>query len=609
MTDDTYRSIKEKILSLRETNPKHYIVMFRKRYPQYWDIIESYNKEYFNDDIISNAQKIYNYIFKITTIPLCPLSNKPLKFWDLKFQYRKYAIRGQLLPETRDKIFKTRAEKKKIDKNYSIPKIINFKEYDVNPIDFENLKEKYFKTIPGPRLTDKLNQLRFNPELSKQIYLQYDKLEPMTACVWLLEHNMEKMPENWEYDKWNRCCKEKMSSQERSEHNKKLKYENALIYSKEETVDKLKEYVKTIKDYHSFRPSMFKFDVSLVKSIEEYTKELGDVKFAEKAYYILYGKPENNNPDINIVFTTFEHGYELRSTCSFESGGEAELKEWLRSLDLDVKKFNDKMYEIDAYISDKKIGIEYDGVYWHCHFHKDRNYHLNKTNYFKNKNIKLFHVFDVEWINKKNLVKSIIASKLGIYKRKIFARKCIIKEVDKLTKEKFLNENHIQGNCVSKYNLGLFYEGELVSLMTFGSRQITKKKQFELLRFCNLQNTCVIGAASKLFACFIKNHPDISYIKTYADIRFYSDNGFYENLGFVKSNQSKPNYFYVNTNSGKNAELLSRVNFQKHKLKDKLEIFDPTLTEEQNMINNGYIKVYDCGNYVFECDRNIKKSD
>ena len=99
-----------------------------------------------------------------------------------------------------------------------------------------------------------------------------------------------------------------------------------------------------------------------------------------------------------------------------------------------------------------------------------------------------------------------VKSKLGIIERKIFARKCIIKNITHLEKEFFLQENHIQGNCQSSTNLGLFFKDELVSVMTFGIRKITSSiPTTELLRFCNKIDTVVVGGASKLFNFFYKN--------------------------------------------------------------------------------------------------------
>ena len=81
---------------------------------------------------------------------------------------------------------------------------------------------------------------------------------------------------------------------------------------------------------------------------------------------------------------------------------------------------------------------------------------------------------------------------------------------------------------------------------------------------------------------------------TYADRR-YSDGTLYEKIGFKKIGISKPNYFYFKNTS----MLLSRLKFQKHKLKNILESFNPELTEWDNMQLNGYDRIWDCGNYVF----------
>ena len=76
---------------------------------------------------------------------------------------------------------------------------------------------------------------------------------------------------------------------------------------------------------------------------------------------------------------------------------------------------------------DYKFGIEFDGLYWHSNIYKDNDYHLNKTELCEKENIQLLHIFEDEWVNKKEIVKSIIKSKLNIFENKIFARKCLKK--------------------------------------------------------------------------------------------------------------------------------------------------------------------------------------
>jgi len=278
---------------------------------------------------------------------------------------------------------------------------------------------------------------------------------------------------------------------------------------------------------------------------------------------------------------------------------ENEILEFCQSLSSNVQSNSRqiiKPQELDIHIPDHNLAIEYNGLFWHSSYSlesEDKDYHLIKTNLCKEKGIQLFHIFENEWEdpNKQEIWKSIIKNKLG-KSSKIFARKCKIKEIASKETKEFLENNHLQGSCLSSINVGLYYEDELVSLMTFGKSRFNKKVDWELLRFCNKINYSVVGAASRLFKNFLKEHT--GSIVSYADMR-YSDGRLYRNLGFKFRHESNPNYFYWKD------ELIleSRIGYQKHKLNDKLEEFDENLTETENMYNNGYRKIYDCGNQVW----------
>jgi hypothetical protein len=251
--------------------------------------------------------------------------------------------------------------------------------------------------------------------------------------------------------------------------------------------------------------------------------------------------------------------------------------------------------ELDIYLPELNLAIEYNGLYWHSELKgKDKNYHLNKTKECKEKGIKLIHIFEDEWINKKEIVKSIISSKINIYKGIIYARKTYVKEINNIEEEIFLNENHLQGYIPSKICYGLYYNDILVSLMSFGKSRFNKKYKYELLRFANKLNIKIIGGANKLFSYFEKNNNYESII-SYSDKRYF-DGIVYSIMGFVFVNNSDPNYFYLDNNYNKRE---SRNKYQKHKLKNLLEDFNPELTEWENMIINGYDRIWDCGNGVW----------
>ena len=252
--------------------------------------------------------------------------------------------------------------------------------------------------------------------------------------------------------------------------------------------------------------------------------------------------------------------------------------------------------EIDIFMPELNIGIEYDGLYWHNENYKDSTYHIDKTNECLEKGIRLIHIFEDEWRDKKNIVKSILSNICGKITNKIYARKCEIKEVPNKEASVFLDENHIQGKINGKINLGLFYNEELVSIMCFGDRRINMggKKidgEYELLRFCSKLNVNVIGGASKLFKYFIKNY-EFSKIISYCDLR-YSIGNIYEIIGLTNVGKTKPNYFYIVGNNRKN-----RFKYRKSELiKDG---YDKNESEHEIMLKRGIYRIYDCGSLIFE---------
>jgi len=254
-------------------------------------------------------------------------------------------------------------------------------------------------------------------------------------------------------------------------------------------------------------------------------------------------------------------------------------------------------YEIDILVPEKNIGIEYNGVVWHSDNlnGKNKNYHLNKTKHCEHNGIRLIQILSPEWLYKKDIVKSRLSHILG-RSEKIYGRKCEIKKLEYKIVSKFLEETHIQGSIKSSINYGLFYNNNLVSVMTFSKSRFTKH-EYELLRFSNKLNTYVVGGASRLFKQFIKDFNPKSIV-SYSDRRWNTGN-LYKMLGFTFSHNATPNYFYFNLKQNTD-KLYSRLQFQKHKLKDKLDNFKPNLSEWENMKAHGWDRIWDCGNSVWE---------
>jgi len=250
-------------------------------------------------------------------------------------------------------------------------------------------------------------------------------------------------------------------------------------------------------------------------------------------------------------------------------------------------------YELDIYVPDRKIAIEFDGVFYHSiNAGTDKNYHLMKTEMCENLGIRLIHIFEYEWVNRQDICKSIIASALGKYQRKIYARNCDVREVSSPMAKDFLEQNHIQGAVNSSYRLGLFDKDELVQLICIGKSRF-KKDEYELLRMCTKLNTQVIGGFGKLM-----KHQPYDHIISYVDRSKFNGKS-YRSIGFKIIDITPPSYHYVKGN-----KVLNRVSAQKHKLKSLLgDSFDANKTEIENMLDNNWKMIYDCGNLKVNYER------
>lgn len=265
-------------------------------------------------------------------------------------------------------------------------------------------------------------------------------------------------------------------------------------------------------------------------------------------------------------------------------------------------------YELDIYIPDFKIGIECNPTATHnsssgiFNSPVSPDYHKMKTDLCNEAGVFLFHIFGHEWTYKKDIIKSMLANLLGKTSRKIFARNTIVKEVAGKTAFDFLQANHRQGgvNCSERY--GLYLDDELVALMTFSKARSSIGSgdySWELVRFCNLQNTSVIGGASKLFRHFlsVSNGDVISFSD-----RAHTRGTLYERLGFQRVRESSENYVWVDSKTDK---AYHRLNAQKQNIEAFLHDsnLDLSKSEKQLMEEHGYLQVFDSGTTLWKYSR------
>jgi hypothetical protein len=282
------------------------------------------------------------------------------------------------------------------------------------------------------------------------------------------------------------------------------------------------------------------------------------------------------------------------------SKGHQQLIDMIRSIDPNTElRVNDRdlisPQEVDIFLPEYKLAIEYNGLFWHSsQSGKKSTYHLEKTKKVERLGCQLIHIFEDEIIEKPEIVQSRLRNHLGKSQR-IYARKCEIRKVDSKTSNEFQSRCHIQGSSRSKINLGLYNEGRLVGLMTFGRPRFNRNYDWELIRYCTELGVTIVGGASKLLTMFKIENP--GSIISYADKRWSMGN-LYSTVGFALVGSTKPGYFYVKKGTSKR---INRALAQKHRLDQLLgDQFDSSKTESENMLNAGFEQVYDCGHLIFE---------
>ena len=512
----------------------------KKNYPEiYFEIID-YSNDELND--LPFIQKIWHFINEEPNKPVCPTCNIQLKFKrSLKEGYGVYCSK---VCSNKNEIQKTKI------------KNTNNEKYGGNaPICSDEIKNKIKKTHLEKYGVDNL-------------FKDKDYIKTKTIEKYNVDH-IAKLDSTKEKIKNTNHIKYGVSSP--------LKLPNVRQLSEDKKTEKF--YIKyTSLDVINYTGKTITIKCDCCENDYEIERSLLNYRF------------ENIINPCTICYPVNE----------LKSLKEKQICEFLDELNIKYIKGDRtllKGQELDIFIPDYNLAIEFNGLFWHSDKFIENNYHYNKTKDCNKLNIRLVHIFEDEWTYNSSIVKSRLKTLLGLTQTRIFARKCEIKYVDTKTKTQFLIENHIQGPVGSKFNLGLYYNSELVSIMTFGKKRLnlgfkqSKNDEYELLRFCNKLNHIVVGGASKLLKKFISDQSPKEII-SYADKR-WSDGNLYKKLGFSFVKETVPNYYYI---VSKKRE--SRFKYRKDVLVSLG--FDKNKSESEIMEERGIRKIYDCGNLLFK---------
>ena len=327
----------------------------------------------------------------------------------------------------------------------------------------------------------------------------------------------------------------------------------------------------------------------------------------KKNYKPMFTHKEYENNRTVLYFKCLAHDFIFESNTFYVKGPfnqcpkcynysssrqEEEISKFLTENNISHERGNRKVLnrkELDFYMPDLNLAIEFHGLYWHCEINKDKDYHYNKFIQCKEADIRLLQVFEDEWRDKQEVWKSIILAKCNKISNKLDARKLIVDE--NFPKKKvigFVEENHLQGNCRSKKAFVLKDDLGNIKFCITMRKPFTKNREdtIEVARVCTEKGTIVRGAFSRLIK-YIKEwakNEGYSKILTYSDCR-YSQGSVYAVNNFNYISHTGIGYDYTDY-----IYRYGRFKFRAQPGKSELDVAS----------ESGVCKIYNSGNYSWQ---------
>ena len=612
---------------------------YLKKYGIYEDVMNFYN------DSNNISESIYRIAYDIDEKPRCKFCNKPLRY--------DKGFKNSFCSRECHKKYK-RTEKERIEKEQ------RRKDLNENVLSDRELFKDYIRKYvfsesgryrPNWVAPEKIKERL--PEVYEVLRTFYSDSESIVETIYRIVHDIEVRPTckvcgghlKFNNMSFPRYCSRKCSNadpevlekirnscsnslrkayRERGNEIRKKRSQSLKEHYGEESIspygiksiqNKIKETIKErygVENVLTIKEHQEKAKQRTIEVWKDHWKKLGyDIEYLPNEKVLVRNGCKVHG-DIIISQSTFNNRMKeerrdhtiLCEICNPLDGPttsiESIIEDFLIENDIRYDKHNRtviKPLELDFYLPDYKIGIECNGMYWHSELRlEDKDFHVKKLEACQEKGVQLLFFWEDQLIKKRQQIYDYIASKLGIFKRKIYARECEVKEISSSMAKEFIEENHIQGYIPADKKYGLFYKNELVMVETFGKRRIfmnqsSKEGEYELYRLCSKNGVQIIGGSSKLFLAFVRDN-DPSLVISYAN-REISTGNVYERMGFSLKHRSRGGYFYI-SNQYPN-QRFSRFRFRKS------EIDDGTgRTEHEIMLDKGFYRCYDCGQMRFE---------
>lgn len=274
--------------------------------------------------------------------------------------------------------------------------------------------------------------------------------------------------------------------------------------------------------------------------------------------------------------------------------------------------------ELDIVVPGHHLAIEFNDIFSHSEqavFERHakprpHSYHAAKTREAREQGYQLVHVWEDDWLHRRDLVLRALAHRLHAVDRlpdvlpdinplaceRLYARNLTVKLVHGGIARRFWQDNHLQGPVHCTVNVGLYdSDGVLRALLgigrkNHGSRVSLPDGTWDIQRYATLG--VIVGGFTKLLAHAEALVP-VDTWTSWSD-NDISDGRMYQAADFVVDKQQAPSYSYVGRKT--KWERVHRSTYTKQRF-----INDPDLTyqsgqtEHEAALTNKLYRIYDAG--------------
>ncbi len=271
-----------------------------------------------------------------------------------------------------------------------------------------------------------------------------------------------------------------------------------------------------------------------------------------------------------------------------------EVANWIRTLGVTVDTNRRDLInglEVDVFVPSHQLAIEYNGLYWHSLLHKSTTYHQNKTDRCNDAGIKLFHLFEDEWRDRRAIVESMIKHRLNMSPDRIGARTCSLVTLDTKQRREFFNANHIDGDVSCQCAFGLKRDDEIVAAISLRKPfHRSHQGSLEVARYCNKLETSVPGGLGRLTKAAREFAKAMGYVTllTYVDTRLGTREG-WDAAGWRQTTATPPRFWWT--------DFTDRFNRFQFKADRTNGLSEAQVAEAANVV-----KIYGCKNLTLMID-------